>query len=551
MKRHRFKRKDGETMLSKFNEKTQKIIAIAESQAFDFGHASVGSEHLLLALLKVKESKLKTLLNQSHISYEIVKNKIIDLFGTKDLQPFYMEYTPSLKKIMEKSIIEAKKIGNEKVSTDVLSYCLLNEDENVAKEILKQFDVDVDKLKKQIKKDFKKVSELDSIEDLLNLNNFASLNDEPFVEREDELNQLIDVLLRRQKPNAIILGEPGTGKTAIVYELARRMKQGLVPLLLKNKTIYELDLSSVVAGTKYRGEFEEKLKKIVKKVKDDNNAILFIDEIHNMIGAGGAEGAIDASNILKPYLSRGDIQVIGATTYDEYMKIFEKEKALNRRFQVVKIEEANISKTLKILNSVVPIYEKYHSVKIPNYLIEKTVEYCNNYVHDKYFPDKAIDSIDFACVRAKKNNHKEVEEIDVINVIEDLYKVKINKEDKSKIFRKEVSEEIVGQDSAINKIISLIQCMEKGLIEENRPLGVYLFVGPTGVGKTEFAKLLAKSYFGDENKLVKLDMAEFMGKETVSKLIGSPPGFVGYDEPSHLVTFMKKTPHLWVRIRDF
>lgn len=537
-------------MLSKFNEKTQKIIAIAESQAFDFGHASVGTEHLLLALLKVKESKLKTLLNQDGVNYDLIKKKIVEIFGTKDLQPFYMEYTPSLKKVMEKSIVEAKKLGNEKVGSDVLSYCLLNDDENVAKELLKQFNVDIEKIKKQIKKDFKKVSELDTIDDLLNLNNYALKNEDVFVEKEDELNQLIDVLLRKQKPNAIVLGEPGTGKTAIVYELARRLAHGNVPALLKNRTIYELDLSSVVAGTKYRGEFEEKLKKIVKKVKEDKTAILFIDEIHNIIGAGGAEGAIDASNIIKPYLSRGDIQIIGATTYDEYMKIFEKEKALNRRFQVVKVEEPNKEKTLNILKAVSFLYEKFHGVNISNELLLKVVNYTHLYVQDKYFPDKAIDTVDFACVRAKKEGRKEVNEEDVIGVIEDLYRVKISKEDKASTFKKEVSKDIVGQEKAIEKIVNLIRCMEKGLIEDNRPLGVYLFVGPTGVGKTEFAKQLAKSYFGDESKLIKIDMAEFMGKESVNKLIGSPPGFVGYDEPSHLVSFMKKTPHCVVLLDE-
>ena len=537
-------------MLSRFNEKAQKIIAIAESQAFDFGHASVGTEHLLLALLKVKESRLKTLLSLENVSYELIKEKIVDLFGVKDLQPFYMEYTPSLKNVMEKSVSEAKKLGSEKVNIDVLTYSLLNDEENVAKEILKQFNVDVDKIRKVIKKELRKVSELDSIDDLLNLNNYTSKNEDVFVEREEELNQLIDILLRKQKPNAIILGEPGVGKTAIVYELAKRIRLQEVPSLLKNKTIYELDLSSVVAGTKYRCEFEEKLKKIVKKVKEDKTAILFIDEIHNMIGAGGAEGAIDASNILKPYLSRGDIQVIGATTYDEYMKVFEKEKALNRRFQVIKIDEPSKEKTFKILESVSPIYEKFHNVKIDKSLLNKIVNYCFNYVHDKYFPDKAIDTIDFACVRAKKNERKEVIEEDVIGVIEDLYKVKIAKIDKSKVFKQVVSKDIIGQDTAIEKIVNLIRCMEKGLIEENRPLGVYLFVGPTGVGKTEFAKLLAKSYFGDENKLVKIDMAEFMGKETVNKLIGSPPGYVGYDEPTQLVSFMKKTPHCVVLLDE-
>lgn len=530
-------------MLSKFNEKTQKIIAIAESQAFDFGHASVGTEHLLLSLLRVKESKLKSLLSSKGVTYDVVKEKVIQLFGKKQIQPFYMEYTPSLKKIMERAILEAKKLSLDKVNIDVLTFCMLNEEENVAKEILISLQIDVDTLKKELKKFMKKASELDTIEDLLNLNEYALKNSDVVYEREEELNQLIDVLLRKQKPNAILIGEPGVGKTALVYELARRIATNDIVDELKDKIIYELDLSCVVAGTKYRGEFEEKLKKIIHKVKEDKRAILFIDEIHNLIGAGGAEGAIDASNILKPYLSRKDIQLIGATTYDEYLKIFEKEKALNRRFQPLMIYEPSKEKTGVILNNIKDLYSTYHAIEIKEELITKLIDYCANYVFDRCFPDKAIDVLDFACVRAKKLKKSCLEEEDVIKVIESLYHVKISKDDKGKQLIEALKNEVLGQEEAINKIGEQISCIEKGLIEESRPLGVYLFVGPTGVGKTEIAKQIAKTYFGSSDKLCKLDMAEYMGKESVNKLIGSPPGYVGYNEPSELVTFMRKNPY--------
>lgn len=530
-------------MLSKFNEKTQKIIALAESQAFDFGHASVGTEHLLLSLLKVKDSLLKTVLSAKKITYDVVKDKVVQLFGQKSSQPFYMEYTPSLKKIMEKAIIESKRIGKDKVNSDILSYVLLKEEENVAKEILISLQIDIDWLINELKRNIRKSSDLDNIEDLINLNVVSCKNNVPFLEREEELEQLVDVLLKKQKPNAILIGDPGVGKTALVYELAKRISEGNICEALKDKIIYELDLSCVVAGTKYRGEFEEKLKKIISKIKEEKRAIIFIDEIHNLIGAGGAEGAIDASNILKPYLSRGDIKIIGATTYDEYIKIFEKEKALNRRFQAIYIEEASKIKTKNILLKVKDCYEKHHNIRVDDNVLDVLIEYCSNYIFDKCFPDKAIDILDFACVNASKNKKEKLEEIDIINVIELLYHVRINKKKKSSLLVSSLKEEIVGQDNVIDKIGEFISLIEQGLIDENRPLGVLLFIGPTGVGKTQIAKYIAKTYFGDEEKLCKLDMQEYMGKESVNKLIGSPPGFVGYNDVSKLVSFIRKNPY--------
>lgn len=530
-------------MLGKFNEKTQKAIAIAESIAFDLGHMSVGTEHLLLALLKVRESKLRNILSNYQITYEDLKEQIISLFGKKDSKTYYMEYTSSLKQIMEYAVLESKKSGEEKVGIDTLAYCLLSNGENVATELLSKNKIPIDKIKNELKKNLKKKSELDLIDDLTNINTFIKTKKEELIGRENEIQLLIDSLLRKEKPNALIIGDPGVGKTAIVYQLARLINKGLVPDELKQKTIYELDISNVVAGTKYRGEFEEKLKKIMKKVKDDPNAIIFIDEIHNIIGAGGAEGAIDASSILKPHLSRGELQCIGATTFDEYVKIFEKEKALERRFQVIKVDETNYYETKRILEYLISPYKKFHKIDIDNEIIDKIIYYCKHYMPQRFFPDKAIDILDCSFVRAKQEKKEKVEEEDVIKVIEQNCKVKIIKEQKSAHLNLSLKEQIIGQEDAIKHITNQISCIEKGLIDDNKPLGVYLFVGPTGVGKTESAKIIANSFFGDSSKMIKIDMAEFMEPHSVSKLIGSPPGYVGYDTQTFLIDEVRKKPH--------
>ena len=367
--------------------------------------------------------------------------------------------------------------------------------------------------------------------------------EDEIIERDEEVIELMEALLRKQKPNALILGDPGVGKTSIVYHLASLINKGKVSEKLKNKVIYELDISNVVAGTKYRGEFEEKLKKILKKVKEDPNAIIFIDEIHNIIGAGGAEGAIDASNILKPYLSRGEIQLIGATTFDEYSKIFEKEKALERRFQVIKLLELSKQKTINVLYHIIDSYKKFHNLEIEDNLLENIVNLTNHYMTTRFFPDKAIDVLDSSFVKAKQLDKKIVTKEDVIEVIEKQCKVLINKDDDELDLYNSLKENILGQDEALLKINNDINLIEKGLIDNNRPLGVYLFIGPTGVGKTETAKLIAKKYFGDESRLIKIDMSMFMEAHSVSKLIGAPPGYIGYDNQTYIIDEIRKNPH--------
>ena len=530
-------------MLGKFSEKTQKAIAIAESIAFDLGHMSVGTEHLLLAFLKVRESKLRTILQNYQMTYESLKEQIVSLFGKKESKTYYMEYTSSLKQVMEYAALESKKSGEDKVGLEILAYCLLNSGENVATELLSKNKIPIEKVKSELRKNIKKHSDLENIDDLTNINTFVKQRKDELVGREEELQLLIESLLRKEKPNALLIGDPGVGKTAIVYQLARLINKGSVPETLKNKTIYELDISNVVAGTKYRGEFEEKLKKIMKKVKDDPNAIIFIDEIHNIIGAGGAEGAIDASSILKPHLSRGELQCIGATTFDEFVKIFEKEKALERRFQVIKIDESSENETRKILEYLLESYKKFHKIDINDNLIDKIIYYCKHYMPQRFFPDKAIDILDCSFVRAKQEGHEKVDEDDVIKVIELNCKVKIVKDEKADYLNDVLKENILGQDLALTHIVNQVSCIEKGLVDDNKPLGVFLFVGPTGVGKTESAKLIAKSFFGDDSKMIKIDMAEFMEPHSVSKLIGSPPGYVGYDNQTFIIDEIRKKPH--------
>ncbi len=530
-------------MINKFQDKAQRLIALAESIAFDLGQSSVGTEHLLLAFCKSKDNKLKNLLEKEGITYDTLKADIISLFGKKANKPFFMEYTNSLKKVLESSIIFSKKKGEERVSIDCLSISLIEHSDSVARELLSKKLDNLPLIVDEIKKQIKKTSDLDNIFDLTNLNQKALKNPPLLIHRENEINQLIEVLLRKQKQNAIIIGEPGVGKTALVEYLAHLINTQKVPAYLKDKCIYELDIASIIAGTKYRGEFEEKLKKILKKVKEDKKAIVFIDEIHNIIGAGGAEGAIDASNIIKPYLSRGDICCIGATTYDEYVKLFEKEKALERRFQVIRLYEPTILQTKDILLACKESFIKYHKIDISKQVISDLVYLTSHYVFDRCFPDKAIDVLDMACVKAKNNNEKELTRQTIIDVIESNYNVKIEITNKAKTLEDSLNKSLLGQQTAIRSICNQIKYIELGINEINRPLGVFLFVGATGVGKTETAKQIAYSYFGSYKSFIKLDMSEYNESATLSKLIGSPPGYVGHEKQSLLVDHIRNHPH--------
>ena len=528
-------------MLTKFSEKAQKLIVVAESIAFDLGHASVGSEHLLLSMIKVKDQVMYPLLSDYDITEEKLKEDVIRLFGKQEMQPYYMEYTNIVRVILDQAIKESYKRQEKKVSVECLAIGLLSKKDSVAHELLKKYDVDVDGMIEDLKEMVDEDHELDGIRELINLNKRVKEKQTQVFGRDKEVNQLMEILCRKEKNNAIIVGKAGVGKTALVEKLAIEINEKRVIEPLKNCVIYELDLASVVAGTKYRGEFEEKFKKIVKKVCAHPNCIIFIDEIHNLIGAGGAEGAIDASNIIKPYIARKEFTCIGATTQDEYYKYFEKDEALNRRFQYIHLDPSSIEETIKIIQGLKPSFEKYHHVMMPDkdipYLVEKTAEY----IYTRAMPDSAIDVLDLTLVRGKLDHKQEISQEDIDQTLSKMTHRHFH-QDSLSYLEEQLLKHIKGQDKAIHTIIQQLSYIEKGLYEKQQPKWVSLFVGPTGVGKTEVAKNIAKYYFHDEHHFLKLDMSEYKEASSVSKIIGASPGYIGYDEQSLLVKHMFHHP---------
>ena len=413
------------SLLREFDEQAQKAIVVAESLSFDFGHQNVGSEHLLLSLLKIHDNQLKRLLQKYDVNDTAVEEDIKRLFGTNDDQPFYMEYSQSVKRILERSIEYAKDKNQDQVTLNILIISLLKEKESVAYEILQKYHVDVEEVIYLLQEKSAFETPLDQIPTLVNINKKVKTKKYKIIGRENEIDQVCTILSKKEKNNVLIIGEAGVGKSALVEKLAMMINQGKVVDSLKNKIIYELSLSSLVAGTKYRGEFEEKFKKIIDKVKDLDNVIIFIDEIHNVIGAGGAEGAIDASNILKPYLARKDMTVVGATTIDEYYKHFEKDHAMNRRFSIVTLKENTKEETLEILKGIKGYYESYHQIKIDNVLLKELIELVDCHIKNRTYPDKAIDILDLSCVKAKFYHEKELTKNRIVETIEKYLNVSI------------------------------------------------------------------------------------------------------------------------------
>lgn len=528
-------------MLTKFSEKAQKAIVIAESAAFDLGHSNVGSEHLLLSLVKLKDNILSTLLDDYDITDSKIESDIIRLFGKNDAQPFYMEYTNIVRIIMDQSIKESRKRHEKKVSIECLCLGLLNVKDSVALELLNKYEVDIEMIKETLNEKTRIENELDQIPELVNLNKQVKIRETKVIGREKELNQLIEILCRKEKNNAIIVGKAGVGKTALIEKLAIEINNKNVPELLKNSLIYELDLSGLVAGTKYRGEFEEKFKKIIKKICAHPECIIFIDEIHNLVGAGGAEGAIDASNMIKPYIARKQFTCIGATTQNEYYKYFEKDEALNRRFQYVHLEPTDFKQTVEIIKGLKPSFENFHQVSFDNQHINYLVDQANRYFYTKNMPDKAIDLLDLVLVRAKMNQQETIDCNDIDNMVEELMNMK-HQDQRLSYLKQKLLDNIKGQDEAIDQIINQLSLIESGIYEINKPKMVSLFVGPTGVGKTEIGKLIAKYYFDDSKYFLKLDMSEYKEPSSISKILGASPGYIGYDEQPILIKHMVNHP---------
>ncbi len=608
-----------------FTTKANEVLNLAIKSAQAYGHNYIGTEHILIGLLST-DSTIPAL-TDNNITYEGVDRLIREEIGVGNptsLTPD--DFTPRAKRIIEISFQIARTMRNSYVSVEHLLAALLKEDDSYAVKFINELGTDSQRVFDDLitdlssnsydsnpqssskKKGKSKTPTLDEFGK--NLTELAKQGKiDPVIGREKEIERVIQILSRRNKNNPCLIGEPGVGKTAIAEGLALKIVNGEVPEMLANKTIYSLDLTSMVAGTKYRGDFEERIKKAMDEVKDNKDVILFIDEIHNIMGAGAAEGAVDAANILKPSLARGEIQVIGATTISEYRKNIEKDAALERRFQPVTVGEPTEEEAVEILKGLRDKYEAHHKVKITDDAIDSAVKLSSRYINDRFLPDKAIDLIDEAASVVRLNaytlpqNLKDMEEEikrlnaekqDAVNnqKFEEAAKLRdkanelkklledekskwrnssnhdakavsseeiaqvvsqwtgvpvsqLTKEESERLLNMEniLHERIVGQDKAVSAISKAIRRGRVGLKNPNRPIGSFIFLGPTGVGKTELCKSLAEAMFGDENAIIKLDMSEYMEKHTVSKLIGAPPGYVGFDEGGQLTEKIRRKPY--------
>ena len=516
-------------MLDKFNSEAQKYIQIAEALSFELKHSLCGGEHLLLAFLKNEESIYFKELSKFGLRYDKV------LAFVKKAYPFdkdghlFVQYTLDLRDILDKArIISSKK--KEGLISSVSLFSSLLDSKSLSGDILDNYKVNKEKVIANVIKNQSKKSELDNIVDL----HLLGIDEiDPLIGRENELNLLINALSRRNKPNAILIGEPGVGKTAIIETLAKMLLNNQVPSLI-GKRIYELDIASTVSGTKYRGEFEEKVKKIIKKTKEDEKAILFVDEIHTIVKAGGAEGAIDASNILKPYLARGEIQLIGATTEEEFNQTFEKDKALKRRFQIIQINEPSLEETKNILLKIKSIYENHYCINISEDIIEYILEVSSKYILNEKFPDKAIDLLDNSCVLANDSLKKS----NVDGVMSSYYNVNIDEKKEDK--KERILEKVIGQDEAIEKICSYLSIKDIRVSEENKPKCSILIHGPSGVGKTYLSKLIAKEYY-KYGFYLHIDLSSYSDYSSLSRLIGGNSSF--FEGQSPFVRQIKNKPN--------
>ncbi|MBM3674257.1 MAG: ATP-dependent Clp protease ATP-binding subunit [Actinobacteria bacterium] len=618
-------------MFERFTDRARRVVVLAQEEARLLNHNYIGTEHILLGLIHEGEGVAAKALESLGISLEAVRGQVEEIIGHGGSAPSgHIPFTPRAKKVLELSLREALQLGHNYIGTEHILLGLIREGEGVAAQVLVKLGADLSRVRQQViqllsgyagGKEGAPAGAVQPAEgggpsgslvlDQFGRNLTQLARDkklDPVIGREKEIERVMQVLSRRTKNNPVLIGEPGVGKTAIVEGLASDIVEGDVPETLEGKQLYTLDLGALVAGSRYRGDFEERLKKVLKEIRTRGDIILFIDELHTLVGAGAAEGAIDAASILKPMLARGELQTIGATTLDEYRKHLEKDAALERRFQPIKVEEPSVAHTIEILKGLRDRYETHHRVTITDQAIVAAANLADRYISDRHLPDKAIDLIDEAGSRlrirrmqappdfreledeiskvrreketaiegqqferaaslrdrekelleqrAAKESEFKAEGVDLFNEVneESIAEVlamwtgipvyKLTEEETAKLLRMEddLHKRIVGQEPAVKAVSQAIRRTRAGLKDPKRPSGSFIFLGPSGVGKTELAKTLAEFLFGDESSLIQLDMSEYMEKHTVSRLIGSPPGYVGYDEGGQLTEAVRRKP---------
>jgi ATP-dependent Clp protease ATP-binding subunit ClpC len=615
----------------KFTDRARKVLTLAQDEAQRFNHNYIGTEHLLLGLVREGEGVAARVLENMNVELAKVRTAVEFIIGRGD-RPVVGEVglTPRAKRVIELAIDEARRLGHNYIGTEHLLLGLVREGEGIAAGVLESLGVNLDKVRHEVIRvlsqsssvgpaaETKRTSKTPTVDQLgINLTDAVRAGKiDPIIGREKEIERVIQILSRRTKNNPALIGEPGVGKTAIAEGLAQRIVSGDVPETLQGKRVLTLDIGSLVAGTKYRGEFEERLKKIIEELRNTSDAVLFIDELHTLVGAGAAEGAIDAANILKPPLARGELQCIGATTLDEYRKYIERDAALERRFQPVMVEEPTLEQTVDILFGIREGYEKHHKVQISDEAVRAAVDLSIRYITDRHLPDKAIDLVDEAASRVRLRNSsappelraaqkeldrvtkekdaainsqdyegaanlRDAEAVAKSNVDqlraewqntlegdtprvgeEDIAQVvamwtgipvtRIAQEESERLLHMEdaLHDRVIGQQEAIETISKAVRRARAGLKDPKRPIGSFIFLGPTGVGKTELAKSLAEFMFGSEDALIKIDMSEFMERHNVSRLVGAPPGYVGFEEGGQLTEAVRRKSYAVVLLDE-
>ncbi|MBE3033404.1 MAG: ATP-dependent Clp protease ATP-binding subunit [Actinobacteria bacterium] len=612
-------------MFERFTERARQVVVLAQEEARALKHNYIGTEHLLLGLLREEEGVAARVLDGLEVSVEEVRAAVVRIVGAGEESPQgQIPFTPRAKKVLELALREALSLGHNYIGTEHILLGLVREDEGVAARILLDLDAEPEKIRGEVMRmlsgpgrrgqqqaggESKRAAKV--LEQFgRNLTKLAEDGKlDPCIGRATEIERVMQILSRRTKNNPVLIGEPGVGKTAIVEGFAQRISNHEVPELLKGKQVFSLDLAALVAGSKYRGEFEERLKKVMKEIHDTGDIILFIDELHNLVGAGAAEGAIDAASILKPALARGELQTIGATTMDEYRKYLERDAALERRFQQIKVAEPSVEETVEILKGLRDRYEAHHRIRITDEALTSAAELADRYISERFLPDKAIDLVDEAASRMRirtmtappsyreleeeisgvrkekeaaieaqefekaanlrdkerKLSHKKLELEDqwktgdegmrasigedeiaeIVSMWTGIPVVKITEAESKKLLRmeEELHTRLIGQDPAVRAVSKAIRRSRAGLKDPRRPTGSFIFLGPSGVGKTELARTLAAFLFGDEDHLVQIDMSEYMEKHSVSRLVGSPPGYVGHDEGGQLTEIVRRKPY--------